>query len=90
MEDLMGLSDMGMGPSSGMGGMNNMGMGGMGGMDMMGGFNDSASQDILNGFASLDLSGASQPPPPAQQLAMASGSGRGDSKKTNEDLLGLF
>ena len=42
-------------------------------------------QDILNGFAGLDMSGGSQPPPPQQQLAGQSG-----GKKTNEDLLGLF
>ena len=38
--------------------------------------------DMMNGFAGLDLSGASQPPPPQQQL--------GGAKKTNEDLLGMF
>ena len=42
-------------------------------------------QDILNGFAGLDMSAGSQPPPPRQQLAGQSG-----GKKTNEDLLGLF
>ncbi|KEF62818.1 uncharacterized protein A1O9_00791 [Exophiala aquamarina CBS 119918] len=45
-----------------------------------GGMSDS---DIMNGFATMDLSG-SQPPPPQQQLDNASG------KKTNEDLLSLF
>lgn len=39
--------------------------------------------DMMNGFASLDLSGASQPPPAQTQL-------QGGSKKTNEDLLGMF
>ena len=43
-----------------------------------------SNQDILNGFAGLDMSGASQPPPPLQQLSSGGG------KKTNEDLLGLF
>jgi AP-1 complex subunit beta-1 len=38
--------------------------------------------DMTNGFAGLDLSGASEPPPPQQQL--------GGAKKTNEDLLGMF
>ena len=38
--------------------------------------------DMMNGFAGLDLSGASHPPPPQQQL--------GGGKKTNEDLLGMF
>lgn len=42
-------------------------------------------QDILNGFAGLDMSAGSQPPPPRQQLA-----GQSTGKKTNEDLLGLF
>ncbi|KAH0845645.1 AP-1 complex subunit beta-1 [Fonsecaea pedrosoi] len=45
-----------------------------------GGMTDS---DILNGFASMDLS-QSQPPPPKQQLDNSGG------KKTNEDLLSLF
>ncbi|OAP58489.1 hypothetical protein AYL99_07579 [Fonsecaea erecta] len=45
-----------------------------------GGMSDS---DILNGFASMDLS-QSQPPPAKQQLDNAAG------KKTNEDLLSLF
>ena len=48
-----------------------------------GGMSDS-QQDILNGFAGLDISGASQPPPPQQQLAS------GGSRRTNEDLLSLF
>lgn len=43
--------------------------------------------DLMNGFAGLDLSGASQPPPPQQQLQ---GGGGGGGKKTNEDLLGMF
>ncbi|KAE8448268.1 AP-1 complex subunit beta-1 [Mollisiaceae sp. DMI_Dod_QoI] len=38
--------------------------------------------DIMNGFAGLDLGGSSQPPPPQQQLQ--------GGKKTNEDLLGMF
>lgn len=42
-------------------------------------------QDILNGFASLDMTASTQPPPPQQQLG-----GRTAEKKTNEDLLGLF
>lgn len=41
----------------------------------------SAQNDMMNGFAGLDLSGSSQPPPPQQQLG---------GKKTNEDLLGMF
>ena len=55
--------------------------------DLMGlsngmGFSQS-NQEILNGFAGLDMSGGSQPPPPQQQLSTG-------GKKTNEDLLGLF
>lgn len=42
-------------------------------------------QGVLSGFADLDLSGASHPPPPKQQLA-----GQTSGKKTNEDLLALF
>lgn len=38
-------------------------------------------QDMLGGFAGLDLTAAGQPPPPKQQLG---------GKKTNEDLLGLY
>jgi len=39
--------------------------------------------DMMNGFAGLDLGGASQPPPGQTQL-------HGEQKKTNEDLLGMF
>ena len=46
-------------------------------------------QDMMSGFADLDLSAANQPPPPNQQLAAGQTSGGGE-KKTNEDLLGLF
>ena len=46
---------------------------------------DSHHQDVMNGFASLDLSSMSQPPPPQQQLAGSNG-----NRKTNEDLLGLY
>lgn len=59
-----------------------------------------SNQDILGGFASLDMNEHSQPPPAAQQLAegLAGGGGGGGGgggassggKKTNEDLLGLF
>ena len=44
-------------------------------------------QDMLGGFASLDTSAGSQPPPAGQQLT---GEQAGGGKKTNEDLLGLF
>jgi len=41
--------------------------------------------DLMNGFAGLDLGGASQPPPTGQQLHSDGG-----AKKTNDDLLGMF
>ena len=59
--------------------------------DLMGAFGDGLGQpdghdqDVMNGFASLDLSSMKQPPPPQQQLAGTNG-----GKKTNDDLLGLF
>jgi AP-1 complex subunit beta-1 len=57
-------------------------MGGVGfGTDM--GLSQS-NQDILNGFASLNMNAGTQPPPPQQQLSS------GGAKKTTEDLLGLF
>lgn len=46
-----------------------------------------SDNDIMNGFAGMDLNGQQQqqqPPPPAQQLNEQGG------KKTNEDLLSLF
>ncbi|KAI4145192.1 MAG: hypothetical protein L6R39_003909 [Caloplaca ligustica] len=48
---------------------------------------DALRQDMLGGFAELDMSAGSQPPPPGQQLGSGQGGG---GKKTNEDLLGLF
>ena len=80
MDDLMGLSDM-----SGMGSVG----GGVGGIASMSGLSE-ANQDILNGFASLDMSGSNQPPPANEQLSMGVGGGGNGPKKTNEDLLGLF
>lgn len=47
------------------------------------GFGGMSDNDILNGFASMDLSG-SQPPPAKQQMGNPGG------RKTNEDLLSLF
>ena len=44
-----------------------------------------AQHDVLNGFAELDISAASQPLPPRQQLSSQTG-----GKKTNQDLLDLF
>ncbi len=52
------------------------------------------TNDIMNGFAGLDLGGSSQPPPASVQLGHQSGAGVGEQKKSgggaNEDLLGLF
>lgn len=56
------------------------GSGGGGGFEPSNGM---SNEDVLSGFAGLDMSAASQPPPAGQQL-------HGDEKKTNEDLLGLF
>ena len=76
MDDMMGLFDSnGTGSQSTGVGMASMSMGGMG----------MAEDDIMNGFAGLDMGGASQPPPPQTQLQ-----GDGKPKKTNEDLLGMF
>ena len=44
--------------------------------------NGMSNEDVLGGFASLDINAANQPPPAGQQLQ--------GGKKTNEDLLGLF
>ena len=43
------------------------------------------SEDLMNGFAGLDMNGGQQPPPPQTQL-----DGTGGDRKTKEDLLGLF
>jgi hypothetical protein len=67
--------------------------------DLMGLFGDSSggggaagagapmsNDDIMNGFAGLDIGGGSQPPPASQQL-----SGQTQpAQKTNQDLLDLF
>lgn len=50
------------------------------------GANGSGQDDLMNGFAGLDMGAGSQPPPPQTQLD----NGGGGGKKTNEDLLGLF
>lgn len=47
-----------------------------------------AMGDLMSGFAGMDLSGASAPPPPGQQLGHSQGAG--EQKGGNEDLLGLF
>lgn len=59
------------------------GNGGSSTMPNTAGFAAMSDSDIMNGFASMDLSN-SQPPPPGEQLQKAGG------KKTNEDLLSLF
>jgi AP-1 complex subunit beta-1 len=45
------------------------------------------NDDIMNGFAGMNLSGNSQPPPPAQQLA---GQTTQPASKSNQELLDLF
>ncbi|KAL9000846.1 MAG: hypothetical protein Q9169_000600 [Polycauliona sp. 2 TL-2023] len=50
---------------------------------------NSYHQDMMSGFADLDMGAGGQPPPPTQQLATGQTSS-GTGKKTNEDLLGLF
>lgn len=42
------------------------------------------NDDIMNGFAGMDISGNSQPPPPQQQQGGQSAS------KSNQELLDLF
>ena len=67
LDDLMGLSNGGAGGFGQQANGNGMGM---------------SDEDVLGGFASLDMGAASQPPPAGRQLQ--------GGKKTNEDLLGLF
>ena len=43
-----------------------------------------SNDDIMNGFAGLNLGGSSQPPPASQQLGNQGG------KKSSQDLLDLF
>jgi len=59
------------------------GNGGNAASNSAGGFNGMSDNDVMSGFAGMDLN-TQQPPPPAQQL-----NGEG-AKKTNEDLLSLF
>ncbi|KAL8658256.1 MAG: hypothetical protein Q9226_001138 [Calogaya cf. arnoldii] len=79
----------GFAPPSAQGGGNNLDdlMGLSNGMGQADGSN--YHQDMMSGFADLDMSAGSQPPPPTQQLATGQGTG-GAGKKTNQDLLGLF
>ena len=68
LDDLMGLSN-----GSGGGGF---------GLQANGHASEMSNEDVLGGFASLDMGAATQPPPAGQQLQ--------GTKATNEDLLGLF
>ncbi|KAI9723601.1 MAG: hypothetical protein M1812_000901 [Candelaria pacifica] len=57
--------------------------------DLMGMFGNgtgqsNGSQDMMNGFAAMDVNSMHQPPPPGQQIANQ------DGQKKNEDILGLF
>jgi hypothetical protein len=45
--------------------------------------------DLMGGFAGMDLSGTSAPPPPGQQLGHGPPKGV-EPKGGSEDLLGLF
>lgn len=67
MDDLMGLSNGSTGGFAPPANANGMAM---------------SNEDVLGGFAGLDMRATNQPPPAGQQL-------QGD-KQTNEDLLGLF
>ena len=70
-------------PNSAGGGMDDlMGMFGNGNGMSSGGMNGNAANDLMNGFAAMDMNG-SQPPPSQMQMD-------GGDKKTKEDLLGLF
>lgn len=63
--------------------------------DLLGLFGDSggggsaaptmSNDDIMNGFAGMNISGNTQPPPPGQQLG-----GQAAGPKSNQDLLDLF
>ena len=78
LDDLMGLSN----GSNGAGGFGQQQATNGDGMGM-------SNEDVLGGFASLDMGAASQPPRAGQQL-QGGGGGGGGGKKINEDLLGLF
>ena len=78
-------------PSVGAGGGNlddlmGLSIGSPGGFAQQANGNGMSNEDVLGGFASLDMGAASQPPAAGQQLQQ----GGGNYKKTNEDLLGLF
>lgn len=83
LEGLAGTPQRVASPTSGGGGMDDL-MGMFGGTNgSAGGMNGNASNDLMNGFAGLDMNGG-QP-----QSAQAELSGAG-GQKTKEDLLGLF
>lgn len=91
LEGLAGTPQRVASPTSAGGGMDDLmgvfgGGGGGGESNGMGGMNGSSSNDLMNGFAGMDLNGG-QPPPPQQQM---DGAGGGGDKKTKDDLLGLF
>ncbi|KAK6953672.1 hypothetical protein Daesc_005977 [Daldinia eschscholtzii] len=48
------------------------------------------ANDLMNGFAGLDLSGSSQPPPASVQLGHGGASTEQKKTTNNDDLLGLF
>ncbi|KAK8055354.1 AP-2 complex subunit beta [Apiospora rasikravindrae] len=59
----------------------------------MGGMGGGASNDLMNGFAGLDIGGASsseQPPPASTQLGHPDGDAAKKNANASEDLLGLF
>ena len=80
LDDLMGLSNGTENTANNAGGFQMNGSAPSGG--------DMSNADILGGFAALDVSSTSQPPPMGQQLEQ-SGNDSG-SKKSNQDLLDLF
>ena len=49
----------------------------------------SGMNDLMGGFAGMDLSGTSAPPPPGQQLGHGNGKAA-EQSKGSDDLLGLF
>lgn len=74
--DRPGMPPLGGGNLDDLMGLSNAGGGGVGQSNGM------SNEDVLGGFASLDMNAASQPPPAGQQLQ--------SGEKTNDDLLGLF
>lgn len=74
--DRPGMPPLGGGNLDDLMGLSNGGGGGVGQSNGM------SNEDVLGGFASLDMNAASQPPPAGEQLQ--------SGEKTNDDLLGLF